>query len=186
MTTHDTEAAPTATQAEENKRLVLHYIDEIFNKGNMDATYEAWDPDIVFHSPIMDEPVRGIETLQEYVKDIRTAFDEFLFDVQEAVADGEIVAVRVIHRGVHNANYVGIPATGRRVAIPEIAWYRVRNQKVVEGRLMLNAFDVLNQLGILPKGDLPKPLVVGIVGIQRLKRMITRRGPGSSAPPEPS
>jgi steroid delta-isomerase-like uncharacterized protein len=184
VTTQETERAAARTQAEENKQLVLHYIEEIFNKGNLDATYEAWDPDIVFHSPIMDEPVRGIETLQQYVVDIRTSFDEFKFDVQEAVADGDIVALRVIHRGVHNANYVGIPATGRRVAIPEIAWYRIRDQKVVEGRLMLNAFDVLNQLGILPKGDLPKPLVFAIVGVQRLKRLFKRRGnedPGSNA-----
>jgi steroid delta-isomerase-like uncharacterized protein len=182
LTAQETESRAATLQAEENKRLVLHYVEEIFNKGNLEATYEAWDPDIVFHSPIMDEPVRGIETLQTYVVDIRTSFDEFKFDVQEAVADGDIVALRIIHRGVHNGNYVGIPPTGKRVAIPEIAWYRVRDGKVVEGRLMLNAFDVLNQLGILPKGDLPKPLIYAIVGAQRVRRLFSRRRKNGGAP----
>jgi steroid delta-isomerase-like uncharacterized protein len=175
VTTRADEREATRSQAEENKELVLHYIEEIFNKGNLEATHDAWDPGIVFHSPIMDEPVRGIDALQEYVVEIRRAFDEFCFDVQEAVAEGDIVAVRIIHRGVHSANWVGIPATGKRVAIPEIAWYRVSNRKVVEGRLMLNAFDVLNQLGILPKGDLPKPLIFAIVGVQRFRRRFSRR-----------
>jgi steroid delta-isomerase-like uncharacterized protein len=160
---------------EENKQLVLHFIEEIFNKGNIEATKEGWTEDVAFYSPIRDEPVVGIENLTEYVIDIRRAFDGFHFTVEEAVAERDIVACRVTHRGTHTGEWAGIPPTGKTVAIPEMVFYRCRDGKVCESRLLVNAFDVMNQLGVLPKGDLPKPLVWFLIRVGRLRDRRERR-----------
>jgi steroid delta-isomerase-like uncharacterized protein len=161
---------------EENKQRVLHYIDEIFNKGNLEATKEAWTEDIAFYSPIQDEPVVGIEDLKEYVIDIRRAFEGFHFTVEEAVAERDVVAVRITHRGRHTGTWAGIPPTGRDIAVPETVFYRVRDGKVCESRLLVNAFDIMHQLGLIPKGDLPKPLVWILVRVGRLRNRKSRRG----------
>jgi steroid delta-isomerase-like uncharacterized protein len=160
---------------EENKRRVLHYIEEIFNKGNLQATKEAWTEDIAFYSPIRDEPVVGIEELTKYVVDIRRSFEGFHFTVEEAVAERDVVALRVTHRGKHTGEWAGIPPTGKSVAIPETVFYRVRDGRVCESRLMVNAFDVMHQLGILPKGDLPKPLVWLLVRVGRVRERRAQR-----------
>jgi hypothetical protein len=47
-----------------NKTVVLRFIDEVLNKGNLTAADQLLDPNFVLHLPGTQEPIRGIEGLK--------------------------------------------------------------------------------------------------------------------------
>ena len=164
-----------ASFTERAETLVTHYFRRVWNEGRVELTELMWSPEIVFHSPLGPEPIVGREGLLEYVHAIQGAFSELHFDIEDSVADGDRVVLRVTQIGVHTGDYFGVPATKRRVEMPEIFMFRVGTggplgAMVEEIWLALNALYLMQQMGIFPKGDPPRPLIQAIVGIQRFGR----------------
>src|SRR4028118_1849686 len=66
---------------EENKALARRVLEEMFNKGNLDAADELLAPDYVDHDPAMPEDVHGPEGFKEYVGAYRSAFSALHLEI---------------------------------------------------------------------------------------------------------
>jgi len=64
------------------------------------------------------------------------------------IAEGELVAVRLIFRGTHRGTFMGIPPTGKHFEISGIAIDRVRGGKIVEHWVIRDDPGTLQQLGV--------------------------------------
>jgi predicted ester cyclase len=171
---------PDEAFPERIRRLLPPAFLQILNDGRLEITDIVWAPDIVFHSPVLDEPVVGREALLEYVTDIRGAFGGFHVDLEDVVVEDDQAVLRLVHHGVHTGDYFGVPPTGRKVRIPEVMMVRLAPQgplrvQVVELWLFLNALRLLQQLGLFPEGDPPRPLLKAVIGIQKFARKVRRR-----------
>ncbi len=160
--------------------------DEIFNKGNLDAMDEAFFPDVVFHSPVQREPIHGLDKLKPFVSQLRVAFPDLQVEIQEMISEDDKIAVYYIAKGTHKGDYFGIPPTGRRVEIPELEFHRLSlaEGKVQEMWLVFNVLDVLQQLGIFPRGNIPRPLARAIVTLQKVRSKLQLRRSKRSRSPE--
>lgn len=79
------------------------------------------------------------------------AFPDMHHEVEDVIATADSVVVRFVLHGTHRAPFFGIPATGKRVAVPAHVILRVRGGRVGE---LLGIFDeagLLRQLGVLPR-----------------------------------
>jgi steroid delta-isomerase-like uncharacterized protein len=131
--------------AEENRRAVHRFFEEVWNRGDVSGAQDFLDPTFVSHNSF------GIEVLgpDEYARSVaafRAAFPDFHTTIEDVLAEGDRVAVRGTDRGTHLGEFMGRPATGRQFAMTWIGIYRIRDGKAVEGWLETDTKRFLDQL----------------------------------------
>ena len=70
---------------------------------------------------------------------------------EEQVTEGEKVVSRFTFYGTHQGNFMGIPATGRRIAVKGVVIDRVVDGKWKDSRILMDNLAMLQQLGVLPQ-----------------------------------
>jgi predicted ester cyclase len=91
---------------------------------------------------------------------LRAAFSDLQFEVDDVVAEGDLVAVRCTMSGRHTGPFVtyddagkvasAMPPTGRTFGVTHSHWLRVRDGQVVEHRANRDDLGQAFQLGWVP------------------------------------
>ncbi len=134
---------------EENKALARRVLEEMFNKGNLDVADELLAPDYVDHDPAMPEDIHGPDGFKQYVSGYRSAFSDLHVEIEEQVAEGDLVATRWTGTGTHDGELAGIPPTGNRVTLPGMEIVRISGGKLVEGWEGYDSMNLMRQLGVM-------------------------------------
>jgi predicted ester cyclase len=134
---------------EENKQLVLHWKDEIWNKRNVTIVDELYAPDYIGHMAGTPGPIAGREALKQLIAAYLAAFDIHLTS-QFLIAEGDLVAVYDTVRLKHTGAFQGIPPTGKEATITSTDIYRMVDGKIVEQWTEGNMLDLMQQLGVIP------------------------------------
>jgi steroid delta-isomerase-like uncharacterized protein len=78
------------------------------------------------------------------------AFPGLHISIEDVIAQGDKVAVRITWQGTHQGEFMGIPPTGKPVTVTGINLYRVANGKIVEEWWQEDILGLMQQLGVLP------------------------------------
>lgn len=134
--------------AEENKALIRRW-GELWNAGDAAAIAALVTPDYVRHDPNGPE-VRGPAAERQLVELYRAAFPDLRFTIEHLVAEGDLVVAHLTVRGTHRGELLGIPPTGTPITLAAMELYRIRDGKVAEQWVALDALGLLQQLGAVP------------------------------------
>ena len=93
---------------------------------------------------------RGPEALRHHVADWLRAFPDLEMVVRQSVAEGDRVASSCTMTGSHQAEWMGVPATGRTVRIEMMVIHRVADGRIAEDWVLVDAYGLFHQLGLLP------------------------------------
>jgi predicted ester cyclase len=116
--------------AKENKAVVLRYVEEVWNRHDLDVIGELVSSGYINHAAGTDEyRYGGARRIWEWVLSV---FPDHHFDVEDVAADGEAVVVRGTMTGTHEGALLGIAPTGKRVAAQQSHWFRVSDGKLSE------------------------------------------------------
>ena len=131
----------------ENKALARRSF-EAFNQRDLSAADEIYAPSYMLHSPIAppDLPI-GSEGVRQQHAGYLAAFPDEQITVEDLIAEGDRVAVRVTVRGTHRGIFMGVAPTGRPVALEAITIYRVDAEKIVEDWTIADIPGLQQQLG---------------------------------------
>jgi len=137
--------------SEDEKTKARRVINEVFNKGNVNALDEIVAPDIVYHVPPGPD-IEGLAAYKQHMSDLRKALSGFQFELHELIVDGDIDAGRWTIRGTHTGQLPGppIPPTGKQVTMTGLYMTRVVNGKGVEQWNYVDNLGFLQQLGVVP------------------------------------
>ncbi|MEL7157557.1 MAG: ester cyclase [Actinomycetota bacterium] len=130
---------------DEMKELVRHIMEDGFNRADMAVVHDSFTPDYVRHG----HGGPSMASLAEHVADLEArhaAFTDARFEIHALLVEGDTVAVRYTFHGTHTGEFLGIAPTGRTVARPSAAFFRVRDGKVVEGDVFADGAGMLAQL----------------------------------------
>ncbi len=119
---------------EENKAVIRAFTEDMINQGRLERADDLVVQDFIEHDPLPGQR-QGREGLTEIIAVIRSAFPDIHWEMEEMVAEGEMVFSRFTWSGTHGGIFLGIPATGRRVKISGMVLDRV-----VAGRMARAAF----------------------------------------------
>ena len=135
--------------SEQNKAVTRRLIEEVFLKGNISAIDGLLADDFVDHNPLPDQPP-GREGFKQGVRTGRTAFPDLTLTVDDMIAEGDKVVTRWTGSGTHSAEFMGVPATGKKVTFSGIVIDRISGGKIVEHWEQLDAMGIMQQLGVIP------------------------------------
>jgi steroid delta-isomerase-like uncharacterized protein len=144
----------TATSSEENKRIARRVPEEIATRRNFDAIREVFAEDAIERQTMGD--ARGHEEIERQLRATIGAFPDFEARVEETVAEGDVVAMRVTLSGTHEGDFMGIAPTGERMEISNMVFSRVEDGKITERWVTGDVLGALVQLGVVePPFDRP-------------------------------
>jgi steroid delta-isomerase-like uncharacterized protein len=133
--------------SEENKAVARRLIEELFNTGNEDIADEILADDYVDHSP--SHPyLSGPQNVRRAVGEWRSAFPDTCNTVNDMVAEGDRVAARWTTHATHRREFMGIPATGKHIALTNFGIFRLSGGKIVESWDTFNVLEMMQQLGV--------------------------------------
>ncbi len=105
--------------------------EELLNKGNVAMASEFFAPTYVAH--LTGEDLRGgPEVIEGFVTELRTAFPDLRVEVEVLVAEGQRVAWQRTHRGTHQGDFMGVPASGRVIVWRSMVVTRFEAGKIAE------------------------------------------------------
>ena len=119
---------------------------EAFNSGDTEGLLAVVAPDLVMHFAELPEPLHGRESWQQGFEMMKRAFPDLEAHVDDVVAAGDRVAVRVSLRGTHRGEFQGIPATGRTIHYVSHEFYRVEDGLIAEEWICSDMASLLRQL----------------------------------------
>lgn len=128
-----------------NETLIRESI-EAFNTCNMASLLAVAAPDIIIHYAEMPEPLQGRETWQQGYELVKRAFPDLKIRVDDIVAAGDKVALRLTLSGTHQGEFQGIPATGRTISYVSHEFYRVADGLVAEEWICSDMASLFSQL----------------------------------------
>lgn len=115
---------------EANRELIRRVFEEVWN-GESDAMLAEIPERALFHYRGMSMET-GREALAKLVAEWRAAFPDLEFVIHDLVAEGDVVAVHLTYRGTHQGTWRGLEATGRRIEVGEMMFFRFEGGVLAE------------------------------------------------------
>jgi steroid delta-isomerase-like uncharacterized protein len=135
---------------EANKALVRRFIEEVFERGNLEAVDELVADDFVPHT--WPSTGAGRDDLKAAMARVSKGLAEAVFVIDDMIAEDDRVAVRLTASARQVGVFMGLPPTGRAYTIGEIHIFLIREGKISEHWHQFDTFDLMRQLGAVPGG----------------------------------
>lgn len=109
---------------------------------------ELCAPGFTAHFPGL--PPMDVEAFNEFETTIRSAFSDIRHLIEDLVAEGDTVAVRLLFEGAHTGEFMGARASGQRFSVEGTAVLRMAGNKIAEFWGFLDQLGLMQQIGALP------------------------------------
>ena len=121
----------------------------IWSEGDVSRIGDFYSEDYQAHYPFGEGWGSGREGARAFAEAIRVGFPDYNEEIEDLVASGDTVAVRLRIRGTHTGPMFGIPATGKAVDFRDMTICKIRDGKIVEQCGLSDNLTLFVQLGIL-------------------------------------
>ena len=123
---------------------------DLINAGDLEGFGALLAPDFVEH-----EQQAGLEPTKDgvlaFFRMQQAAFPDMHMDVQDVIASGDKVAVRVRYTGTNQGDFMGMPATGKRVDVQLIDIMGMGDDGLCHEHWgVMDQLTVMQQLGAIP------------------------------------
>jgi predicted ester cyclase len=139
------------TSTDANKQIVEEFITALFTDGDLTAVDRYLDPGFVNHDPPMPGAPDGPDGMRQAGEVFRRAFPDWRSEVQQLIAEGDLVAENFTARGTHRAPLMGETPAGREVVLRGVNIFRIADGKIVERWGRLDDLGLLQQIGLAPQ-----------------------------------
>ena len=129
----------------DKKALVIHFLDEVYNKRNYSVADQLIAPNYTSHNEL-DIQVLGPEGIKRAAQMQHNAFPDLVSEFEDVIAEGNKVVVRGVDRATHLGEFMGFPPTGKPITLTWIDIFRLENGQLVEAWLETNTESLKRQL----------------------------------------
>lgn len=125
--------------------------EEMLPAADFAALTEVIDPEVVNHDPAPGAP-NGFEGVRQTIAMLHDAFSGQRYEVHHVIGEGDMVVIDATMHGLHTGSFLGIPPTGREVALRSVHIVRYREGREVETWAIQDRMGLMQQLGVIPEG----------------------------------
>ena len=172
-TTADTPTPPSdASSLERNKAVSRRWI-EVFNDRDDAGEADVRAQDYVAYAPASLEPAPlDSDAWTRFLAGFVEGFPDLQLTVEDAVAEGDLVAQRVHFAGTHTGEFQGLPPTHRKVEFSGLELNRFVDGQVAEHWFQLDSLMLLQQLGLVV---VPGPRLLPRILAHQVKKLRKKR-----------
>jgi steroid delta-isomerase-like uncharacterized protein len=128
-----------------NVAIARRFFEEAWNQRRIETVDELITPVSACESE--SGILRGPEEFKTKVyQPLIAAFPDLRITIEGTVAEGDQVVVRWTAAGTHTGDGLGLPATGRSIAIRGMTWIRFEAGKMIEGVDSWNQREMIESL----------------------------------------
>lgn len=124
---------------EENKSIVRNFV-RAYNNRNIDFD-KFISPDYFDHTHKVD-----LDGLKQLFEMGFQAFPDWYETIEDIIAEGDKVWIRVSYTGTHTGEFMGLPPTGNKVNSEAVDIYRIADGKLAEYWNVTNDLKILEPL----------------------------------------
>ena len=100
----------------QNKQIVIRFNNEFFEKGNTDIIKELFAENFVNHSAPPNSPTDA-GAMVKFVMGLHHGFSDISVQILDIFGEGDKVCVRKTITATHTGEFMGKPATGKKIVI---------------------------------------------------------------------
>ncbi len=119
---------------------------ELVDQGRPEALDEVCAADLVGHGGAGSD----LADLKTSIASFLAPFPDLTANVRHLIQEGDQVSVWLSYHATHQAEFAGVPASGRRVKFAGWDLMRVQDGRIVEITQYCDLFTIMSQIGALP------------------------------------
>lgn len=123
----------------------------VWNGADPDVAGSLVHDDYLIHDRGLTDELRGPELYRALASGTREIFPDASFRVEDALEDGDEVALRWTMTGTHEGSIAGEEPTGERVELTAIEIDRIEHGKLVETWTRTDRLGLLEQVGAIER-----------------------------------
>lgn len=134
--------------SEQNKEVVRRFFGAI-NRQDLDGLEEVIGSDFLWHGRSMGE-IQGADPFKQMVASFYAAFPDLNVELNELIAERDLVVARYTVTGTHEGELSGVSGTGKRIRWEGQPIYRIDGGKVAEVWFVEDSLGLMQQIGAIP------------------------------------
>jgi steroid delta-isomerase-like uncharacterized protein len=139
----------SSKQEETNKRIVSQFFELLgrYDTERMEQLLVS-STQYSFHPSGM--PHMDWNGHKQLLATITRAFPDLHHNIKDMVAEGDKVAVRLTVTGTHKREFQGIPPSGKKLSLDEMAFLTIIDGRITEGWITSDTMSFMEQIGAKP------------------------------------
>jgi steroid delta-isomerase-like uncharacterized protein len=139
-----------------NKAIVHRLYEEVWNRRKLEVIKEIISPSHALQAPNMSGSSIGPEAYKRNVLAFLAGFPDLRWSIEDTIAEKDKVVACWTISGTHKGDYLGIPATNKKVSVEGITIHNVAGGKIMDSYSNWDILGMMQQLGVVPPLGQPK------------------------------
>ena len=135
----------------DNKAIIRRLYDEVWNKRKLEVVSEIVSPSHALQGPNVAGSAVGPEAYKRQVALFLGGFSDLRWTIDDLIAeDSKVVACWTIF-GTHTGEYLGVPATNKKVTVGGMTNHHLSNGKIMDSYSIWDALGMMPQMGVVAR-----------------------------------
>ena len=134
----------------DNKAIVRRLYQEVWNKRKFEVMSEIISPSHALQAPNISGSSIGPEAYKRQVLSFLAGYPDLRWTIEDTIAERDKVVACWTISGTHKGDYMGIPATNKKVSVDGITVHHIANGKIMDSYSNWDALGLMRQLGAVP------------------------------------
>ena len=131
----------------ENEGIVRRLYEEVWNKRRVELLDELMSPSHALYAPNISGSSIGPEAYKRQVLYFLKAYPDLHWTIDDTIADKDKVVACWTISGTHGGDYMGIPATNKKVSVEGITIHHITDGKIMDSYSNWDVQSMMKQLG---------------------------------------
>jgi steroid delta-isomerase-like uncharacterized protein len=138
------------TMALDNKAIVRRLYEDVWNDRKLNLIDKLFAPSHALDEPTTSGSQMGPAAYKEQVNRFVAAFPDLHLEIDDLIGEKDKVVLSWVISGTHTGDFMGIPATNKKVSFEGITIIQIAGGKILDSSVRWDALGLMRQLGAVP------------------------------------
>jgi steroid delta-isomerase-like uncharacterized protein len=134
----------------DNKAVVRRLYEEVWNKRKLEVINEIISPSHALQASNIFGSSIGPEAYKRNALLFFAGYPDLHWTIEDTIAEKDKVVACWTISGTHKGDYLGVPATNKKISVEGITIHHITNGKIMDSYVSWDIWGMMQQLGVVP------------------------------------